>query len=97
MPRKGENIRKRKDGSGGRFIGEEVAKKLGIAYYDKEMIGQIAEQAGLSSELASASSPSSEEFSLSFSLSASLVPLIFSFHMKSAYTSFFIAPFFVHT
>lgn len=39
----------REFGSGGRFIGEEVAKKLGIAYYDKEMIGQIAEQAGLSS------------------------------------------------
>ena len=37
----------REFGSGGRFIGEEVAKKLGIAYYDKEMIGQIAEQAGL--------------------------------------------------
>ena len=40
----------REFGSGGRFIGEEVAKKLGIAYYDKEMIGQIAEQAGFSSE-----------------------------------------------
>ena len=40
----------REFGSGGRFIGEEVAKKLGITYYDKEMIGQIAEQAGLSSE-----------------------------------------------
>ena len=40
----------REFGSGGRFIGEEVAKKLGIAYYDKEMIGQNAEQAGLSSE-----------------------------------------------
>lgn len=40
----------REFGSGGRFIGEEVAKKLGIAYYDKEMIGQIAEQAGLSAE-----------------------------------------------
>ena len=40
----------REFGSGGRFIGEEVAKKLGIAYYDKEMIGQVAEQAGLSSE-----------------------------------------------
>lgn len=40
----------REFGSGGRFIGEEVAKKLGIAYYDKEMIGQIAEQAGVSSE-----------------------------------------------
>ena len=41
----------REFGSGGRFIGEEVAKKLGIAYYDKEMIGQIAEQAGLSSRM----------------------------------------------
>ena len=40
----------REFGSGGRFIGEEVAKKLGIAYYDKDMIGQIAEQSGLSPE-----------------------------------------------
>ena len=38
----------REFGSGGRFIGEEVAKKLGIAYYDREIIGQIAEQSGLS-------------------------------------------------
>ena len=38
----------REFGSGGRFIGEEVAKKLGIAYYDKDIIGQIAEQSGLS-------------------------------------------------
>lgn len=37
----------REFGSGGRFIGEEVAKKLGIAYYDKDIIGKIAEQAGL--------------------------------------------------
>ena len=36
----------REFGSGGRFIGEEVAKKLGIAYYDREIIGQIAEQSG---------------------------------------------------
>ncbi len=28
----------REFGSGGRFIGEEVAKKLGIAYYDKNII-----------------------------------------------------------
>lgn len=40
----------REFGSGGRFIGEEVAKKLGIAYYDKNIIGQIAEKSGLSSE-----------------------------------------------
>ena len=40
----------REFGSGGRFIGEEVAKKLGIACYEKNIIGQIAEQSGLSSE-----------------------------------------------
>lgn len=40
----------REFGSGGRFIGEEVAKKLGIQYYDKDMIAQIAEQSGFSPE-----------------------------------------------
>ena len=40
----------REFGSGGRFIGEEVAKKLGIAYYDKNIICQIAEKSGLSPE-----------------------------------------------
>lgn len=40
----------REFGSGGRFIGEEVAKKLGIAYYDKDIINQIAEQSGFSPE-----------------------------------------------
>ncbi len=40
----------REFGSGGRFIGEEVAKKLGIAYYDKDIINQIAKQSGLSPE-----------------------------------------------
>ena len=38
----------REFGSGGRLIGEEVAKKLGIAYYDKNIIGTIAEKSGLS-------------------------------------------------
>lgn len=38
----------REFGSGGRFIGEEVAKKLGIAYYDKNIIEKIAEESGLS-------------------------------------------------
>ena len=40
----------REFGSGGCFIGEEVAKKLGIAYYDKNIISQIAEKSGLSPE-----------------------------------------------
>ena len=32
------------------FRSEEVAKKLGIAYYDKNIINQIAEKSGLSSD-----------------------------------------------
>ena len=40
----------RQFGSGGRFIGEEIAKKLGFAYYDKNIIGHIAEESGLSPE-----------------------------------------------
>ena len=40
----------REFGSGGRFIGGEVAKELGIAYYDKNIISQIAEKSGLSPE-----------------------------------------------
>ena len=40
----------REFGSGGRFIGEEIAKKLGIAYYDKNIIYEIAETSGLSPE-----------------------------------------------
>lgn len=40
----------REFGSGGRFMGKEVAKKLGIAYYDKDIIGRIAEQSGFAPE-----------------------------------------------
>ena len=38
----------RQFGSGGRFIGKEVAKKLNIAYYDKDIIEEIAKESGLS-------------------------------------------------
>jgi len=40
----------REFGSGGHFIGEEVAKKLGITYYNEDIISQIAEKSGLSPE-----------------------------------------------
>ena len=40
----------REFGSGGRFIGEEVAKKLGMKYYDRDIIGQIAEKSEFSPE-----------------------------------------------
>ena len=36
----------REFGSGGRFIGEEVEKKLGIAYYDKDIIGGLQNSPG---------------------------------------------------
>ena len=38
----------REFGSGGHFIGEEVSKRLGIPFYDKNMIQQIAEKSGFS-------------------------------------------------
>ncbi len=40
----------REFGSGGRKIGEELAKKLGINFFDKAIIDQAAEQSGLAAE-----------------------------------------------
>ena len=40
----------REYGSGGREIGQAVAKKLGISFYDKEIISLAAEKSGLSHE-----------------------------------------------
>ena len=38
----------RQYGSGGRFIGERVAKKLNIGFYDKEFIDIVVEKTGIS-------------------------------------------------
>ena len=38
----------REFGSGGRYIGEMLAKELGFSFYDKEIIAQVAEKTGLS-------------------------------------------------
>ena len=40
----------REFGSGGRTIGRQVAERLGIPYYDKELIEKIAESTGYSQE-----------------------------------------------
>ncbi len=40
----------REFGSGGRFIGEELAKRLGYKYYDKELILKVAEKTGFTEE-----------------------------------------------
>ena len=41
----------RQFGSGGRAIGKAVAEKLGIPFYDKEIIKHIAQKSGLSREI----------------------------------------------
>ena len=40
----------RQFGSGGRELGHMLAEKLGIAYYDKELLAEAAQRKGLSSE-----------------------------------------------
>ena len=40
----------REFGSGGRTIGREVAKKLGIPCYDQELIEKMAEESGFTRE-----------------------------------------------
>lgn len=40
----------RQFGSGGRELGQMLANKLGINYYDKELLARAAEDSGLSSE-----------------------------------------------
>ena len=40
----------REYGSGGRFVGSLVSKKLGVPFYDKEIISLSAKKAGLSKE-----------------------------------------------
>ena len=41
----------RQVGSGGRVIGEQVAKALGISFYDKKLIQLVAERSGLSEKV----------------------------------------------
>lgn len=41
----------REFGSGGRLIGKRLAEKLGIPYYDKELLDRIAEESGFSREM----------------------------------------------
>ncbi|MGN0960607.1 MAG: MATE family efflux transporter [Christensenellales bacterium] len=40
----------REHGSNGKYIGKLVAEKLGIKYYDKELVAKVAKETGLSNE-----------------------------------------------
>ena len=41
----------RQFGSGGRSIGEKLAQKLGISFYDKELISMAAKESGMNPEI----------------------------------------------
>lgn len=59
----------REYGSGGLYIGEMVAKRLGIPFYDRELIDRIAEETGLVKsyvERFSEHAPSTSIFAYSF-------------------------------
>lgn len=60
----------REFGSGGRTIGREVAQRLGIPFYDKELVEQIALESGFAPtfvEEHGEHSPSSSRFAYAFS------------------------------
>ena len=40
----------REFGSGGRELGKRIAEKLGIAYYDKEILTEISKKTSLAEE-----------------------------------------------
>lgn len=79
----------REFGSGGRYIGKQVAQKLGIAFYDKDIIGRAAEETGLSKEFIEKKgeySPIKSIFAYSFvgrnSTGASLEDYLYSVQRK---------------
>ena len=41
----------REFGSGGRLIGKRLAEKLGVPFYDKQLLDRIAEESGFSKEM----------------------------------------------
>lgn len=59
----------REFGSGGRYLGEKIAEKLGWDYYDKEIIAKVAQKTGLSQkyiEQAGEYAPSKNIFAYAF-------------------------------
>lgn len=59
----------REFGSGGHTIGKTVAKELGIAFYDQELLEHIAEETGFSQEfIESAAEDSTANHSLLFNM-----------------------------
>ncbi len=52
----------REHGSNGKYIAAEVAKKLGLDYYDKEIVSEVAKKTGLADEYLTKTSDSVDSF-----------------------------------
>lgn len=67
----------RQFGSGGRELGKCLSKKLGIAYYDKELLGEAAKQSGVNPEFFERNDERSPSFlSGMFSVNAGYNPIV---------------------
>ncbi len=72
-------------GSGGRTIGKEVAQRLGIPYYDKELVDRVAEESGFHADFieeAGEYAPVTNSFL--FNIAVSPNPMAMMNHMSMA-------------
>lgn len=80
----------REFGSGGRFIGEQIAQKCGIEFYDKKIIEHVAKELGISEQIVANQgeyAPAGSIFSYAFVGRTSqefLFPTRFSISSKSS-------------
>ncbi len=72
-------------GSGGRTIGKEVAQRLGIPYYDKELVDRVAEESGFHADFieeAGEYAPVTNSFLINIAVSPN--PMAMMNHMSMA-------------
>ena len=71
-------------GSGGRTIGKEVARRLGIPYYDKALVDAVAKESGFHAEFipeAGEYAPISNSFLFNIAMSPNPVSMVNSMSM----------------
>lgn len=80
----------REFGSGGRFIGEQIAQKCGIEFYDKKIIEHVAKELGISEQIVANQgeyAPAGSIFSYAFvgrDITGFLFPTRFSISSRSS-------------
>ena len=73
----------RQHGSGGRLIGECLAKKMGIAYYDKELISLTAKKTGFALDFVKEVEEKQTSSFLYSIYAAATVPSVYGTHTGS--------------